>query len=156
MHGLEPAFSHPLPFLPEPVARLRARLKGATEELLDPAEIALDPARRPGQNRRHVMDFHDGTRLIISRERPDGIHLSASVNTRSVAFLNLAEVANQIGLDAAADGLRMLGEAHYRELAGPDAALRFQFFTEGAGVPHWFAPDPEPESESEGDHHEDR
>jgi len=75
-----------LSFQPEPEVVLKARYKDALVEVWDLEEMKVDPDKRPGNLRKHVFDFYDGLRLIISRDR-DGkdiyTHYSASMSSTS-------------------------------------------------------------------------
>ena len=72
-----------LPFEPELEEGLQARYKDAVAEVIDIREIKSGVRATPGKERRHVFDFYDGLRLIVSRET-DGthktIHFSASMS----------------------------------------------------------------------------
>ena len=70
------SLSKRLPFKPETFEGIKARLPIA---LVDVYEIHTEP--RPGLQRKHVFDFQDGVRMIISRDAVDGdscVHVSAS------------------------------------------------------------------------------
>jgi len=72
-----------IPFEPELVETMRLRYKDAVEDVIDLQKVAQKQIKPPSQNRRHVFDFYDGLRLIISRDG-DGakvfLHFSASIN----------------------------------------------------------------------------
>lgn len=76
-----------LPRKPETLERAKARFPDALETIWDVEAIRFSGAKRPGEDRRCVFDFHDGLRLIVSRERMDDgeikIHMSASVDLDS-------------------------------------------------------------------------
>ena len=58
----------PLPFEPEIEEMMKARFNDA----LSPVYILKgveQGGERPGQSRKHVFDYFDGTRLIISRDK---------------------------------------------------------------------------------------
>ena len=72
-----------LPFQPESTAQLRARFPEAIKEIQDVLAIIKDRSLRPGLKRKHVFDFQDGCRLIISIDREGLIklfHVSSSIN----------------------------------------------------------------------------
>lgn len=69
-----------LTFQPEPDAMLKMRFIGALTPVYDADEI-LKGSARPGTQRKHVFDFCDGMRMIVSRERVgDDIFLHVSVS----------------------------------------------------------------------------
>ena len=73
------------PFEPEPFESMLARLPAALEIALDFKNGAPPLEMAPGLHRKHIFDFADGVRAIISRERnltpfDHAIHLSFSVN----------------------------------------------------------------------------
>jgi len=69
-------------FEPEPDFALKSRYKDALEPVYDQKKIADGDVATPGSYRKHVFDFLDGCRLIVSREKaPCGkviLHASAS------------------------------------------------------------------------------
>ena len=70
-----------IPFCPEPKVKLKARFPAALEDVYNIELIRAGKITRPGIIPKHVFDFEDGMRLIISRELyPDGVitHVSAS------------------------------------------------------------------------------
>ena len=71
-----------LPFEPEPGFLLTKRYKDAVQRIYLLKE--MDGPNRPSINRKHVFDFQDGLRLIVSRERCDDgeviLHWSASIH----------------------------------------------------------------------------
>ena len=75
-----------IPFEPELVETMRLRYKDAVRDVVDIQKIAQKQIEPPSLNRKHVFDFYDGLRLIISRDG-DGarvfLHFSASVNPGS-------------------------------------------------------------------------
>ena len=72
-----------LPFEPEAEITLKARYADAIQTTFNLNEIEDDPDKRPGLIRKHVFDFYDGLRLIVSKDT-DGqrtyLHYSASYN----------------------------------------------------------------------------
>ena len=69
-------------FEPEIESQLKGRYFEAVAKIYDAVEISKDPETRPGKLRKHVFDFFDGCRMIVSKERmPNGkvvLHFSAS------------------------------------------------------------------------------
>ena len=69
-------------FEPEIEGSLKQRYSDAVVDVYDCLEVSKNPESRPGNKRKHVFDFFDGCRLIVSKERfPDGklmLHFSAS------------------------------------------------------------------------------
>ena len=75
-----------LPFDAESTEALEARFAAAFEGVYDADEIRRGDVKRPGQQRRHVFDFEDGMRMIVSRERMGAecvVHVSASLTEDS-------------------------------------------------------------------------
>lgn len=74
-----------LPFEPESIEELKARYTDAIQEVFNPIEVAEDPDLSPGKRRKHVFDFEDGLRLIVSVDQLDSsafprvTHYSASL-----------------------------------------------------------------------------
>lgn len=70
-----------LPHEPETIEEMRARYPAAVADIYDVE--SLGTVRPPGMQRRHVFDYTDGLRLIVSTDRlSDGqvvSHFSASV-----------------------------------------------------------------------------
>lgn len=72
-----------LNFEPEPDIVLRARYPEAIKDKINARDIMVGIVPTPGKFRKHVFDFTDGLRLIISREAHDEgtyLHFSASMN----------------------------------------------------------------------------
>jgi len=70
-----------MPYAPEPVESARKRMPAALHDVYDPLEVEAGKQTRPGLLRKHVFDFEDGMRMIVSRETMDGklwIHASFS------------------------------------------------------------------------------
>ena len=84
-----------LPFEPEPGFQLEQRYKDAVEKIYPLAE--MDGPDRPSLNRKHVFDFQDGLRLIISREKYDNgeivLHWSASVDEKHLKEDEFADLS---------------------------------------------------------------
>jgi len=80
-----------LPFLPEPLAKLRSRYRATLIKVFDCRSGVPQPG--PGQLRGHVFDFPSGMRLVISRERisetEQRLHLSASFASSTEVFNRL-------------------------------------------------------------------
>jgi len=69
-----------LPFHPEPFDMLKMRFIGAMEPVYEVDRILAGEAR-PGTQRKHVFDFDDGMRMVVSRERAgDEVVLHVSVS----------------------------------------------------------------------------
>jgi hypothetical protein len=67
-----------LPFEPETEGQMRLRFAEAMSVIY---EVDTVGGKRPGLKRKHVFDFFDGMRLIISRDKFKGevcLHVSAS------------------------------------------------------------------------------
>lgn len=76
----------PLPFSPEPLPALQARLPAALAEPMDVQAIARHPEQSAGCLPEHIFDCEDGIRVIVSVEYTTGpplprtlLHVSAAV-----------------------------------------------------------------------------
>src|SRR4051812_12922660 len=74
-----------LPFQPEPIEALRARLPQAVAELINPRAILLQEALPPGMLRKHVFDFECGYRMIVSVD-PLGLGPLVSYHVSAAPF----------------------------------------------------------------------
>lgn len=119
----------------EPFAELRARYAAALEPVYDPVKLIEGNYIRPGEQRRHVFDFTDGLRLIISRDVLDDlpvIHVSASVKPHTDLYRELATgLINIAAFNRLVDWrFRELDETRHLELLG---------VSDGKGIPHFIA-----------------
>ena len=142
----------PLPFEPEHHVKAVARFDAALDT--EPYVAGQEP--RPGVQRRHVFDFEDGLRLLISREqypvppgKPPvaGIHLSVSLNEDSTNPI-AREIENAIetdrfpGVPAHNVATSVLGHAavaRFRMLCGYNRKLRSRQVSP-SGVIHYSIP----------------
>ena len=122
-----------LPFAPEPLAALQARYAAAVATLVDTTRVVQGLVPAPSGDRRHVFDWPDGLRLMVSRERmPDGrcgVHISASLDWGS----DLYDAVVAGALDRV--GLLALVVRRWSALAGSARTLELLGFSE-RGVPH--------------------
>jgi len=122
-----------LPFAPEPLAALQARYAAAVATLVDTTRVVQGLVPAPSGDRRHVFDWPDGLRLMVSRERmPDGrcgVHISASFDPACDAYQDVLEG----DLDPAA--LLVLVVQRWSALASSARTLELLGFSE-RGVPH--------------------
>ena len=122
-----------LPFTPEPLAALQARYGAAVATLVDTTRVVQGLVPAPSGDRRHVFDWPDGLRLMVSRERmPDGrcgVHISASLDWGS----DLYDAVVAGALDRV--GLLALVVRRWSTLAGSTRTLDLLGFSE-RGVPH--------------------
>lgn len=135
-----------IPFNPRTVEEHRNRYPHALAEDVDPSDIRVGAQSPPAQRAACCFDFHDGMRLVISKERLPalGLHLSASIEDDSALnrdadqgvitfeqFLNLAlsRFAN------------ISGETRRPKFLGLSAAGRF---------PHWLLFLEEPQGGTDG------
>lgn len=73
-----------LEFQPEIEETMKARYADALNPIYDIVLIQQGKQERPGLMRKHIFDFFDGVRLIVSRERESFMtmtHYSVSVQT---------------------------------------------------------------------------
>jgi len=86
-----------LPFEPERLESMRARLPAALSVVYEAGAVSLG-GQRPGELRQHVFDFEDGVRCVFSLDR-DGpitfLHMSFScqewTKLQLISFLNRVE-----------------------------------------------------------------
>jgi len=99
-----------LPFEPEPIESLRQRYPEALKKIWSVVEIETGLAEnentdRPGLHRKHIFDFEDGWRLIVSKESLQGcgikdiedamiIHISTSCTYKHHGAYTLEDVEN--------------------------------------------------------------
>jgi hypothetical protein len=80
-----------LPQEPESLEKMKARFPAALAEFVDAEEIVRNPAKAPSKNRKHVFDFADGMRLIVSTdiiEKKVLVHVSVSGDARYAKSIN--------------------------------------------------------------------
>jgi len=124
-----------LPFQPEPEIVLKARYEDAVRDLVDIRELEKKPEKRPGIHRKHVFDFYDGLRLIVSRDT-DGddvfTHYSASMHPDG-AFDNL-------------QGFVMFVVSHINELRSTPMEGRAKVFGTDKGIVHVMYDEEQPDA----------
>lgn len=153
----------------EPVSQMKMRLAQAFHPLVNAEPLVHGhspsgtPAYRPGQHRRHIFDFDDGLRLILSRDDRDPsyfvsgavLHLSGSfeLETRLYHRLQTRVRKRTQELERQSGGTReaALPEAvnemknyfleyvslRFAELTGYTLTAR-PIWSDGKGIPHWF------------------
>lgn len=121
-----------LPFAPEPIEQMQARFADALTPVYDVRVLMrqTNPSDSIGKKRKHVFDFEDGIRLIVSMETDP-----ESSITR-VAYLH-ASMSSFNGLkmnrtDVTAFCTRLLTEMSQGRLLDPHVQV-----SEG-GIPHFF------------------
>ena len=128
-----------LDYHPRTATEQRVRWKAAAATVWDFADLAGTgpPERdRPGLHPEHVLDFHDGIRLIVSRDLyGDGkvhLHVSASVRPDSKIGRALARRRTSFEqlLDLVVDRVRFLS----------GLTVTFGYVTRPKGIPHFFDP----------------
>lgn len=144
----------PLDFIPEPVEVMAKRTSAALEDVYSKRLIEAGVQKRPGRFRKHIFDFIDGTRLIISRdvfvdgEEPK-LHISISYESAICPALELLNKAvmglptkdeGEIAKRAAYGTMRMLA-AKLRKL-GLEKKLLFIGVSD-KGVMHFVEPTPD-------------
>ena len=115
-----------LPIRPEPTALLAGRYPAAVAEVVDAAAIERGERETPGKDPRHVFDFEDGTRLIVSRELIEGAevtHFSASVDPDRIKSVDI--------------GFLGLAVCHFREISGWQGGVKLVLISPEKHVPHW-------------------
>lgn len=118
-----------LSFQPELDEMLKLRFIAALEPVYDSQKVAAGECQRPGELRKHVFDFADGMRLIVSREEVEGVR-----------WLHVS-----VGFCGA---VRMRGEVMVRTVVLRVGALRgceppgiIRAFQSEAGVAHFLFPE---------------
>lgn len=103
------------------------RYKEAIREPYSVAKVLKEQETRPGNKPKHVFDFEDGIRLIISRDYhkdSEYIHFSGSVSDthfKGIVGKNILDM--------------MLRK--FKDLTGYEGQPQFGGITPG-GIPHWF------------------
>ena len=124
-----------LQWKPEPLSDMQGRYARAVSEIYD-ARMARGEQLRPGNQRRHVFDFADGLRLIVSRDRLEegrvGIHVSGSVMPQT----NLHELLTSDTTNIL-DHVRNIVVDHWRLLSGSNQTPDSWSWSRGKGVPHF-------------------
>ncbi len=89
-----PEASEKLPFEPEILLTMQGRYAEAIREVNDVESVTMGLRLSTGEQRRHVFDFADGVRLVVSRDalagHPVHIHLGGSAIRGSLVWENLA------------------------------------------------------------------
>lgn len=124
-------------------------------DMMQRFDLALDPvvtdavdaegrlAYRPGAHRKHVFEFNDGTRLIVSRDEHEQcgtmVHFSGSIHEDTPLYrATLAAIRKdpQVALKQALADFVMC----FRKISDYSGPLDHPVMTPGKGVPHWFIP----------------
>lgn len=133
---MRPTPRNPLPTKPEPLEQLRARYPLA----LEPTYLVIDEEQALwhgiGQKPKHVFDFPDGLRFIISRERMVGtqevvIHVSVSFDAGSKHFAEIRD-----GMMSLKD-LHRFVRYHFFDLSADGRPLEFVLMKLPKGIPHY-------------------
>lgn len=135
-----------VPFETETLDAAQERFSASIAELYDGTE-----SPRPGEQRKHVFDFEDGLRLIVSRDQyPDlaasvGIHVSASVSTDETCALYVKIVKAvrdnpQVPQhNAAASAIDRVTRERFKLLSGFEGRFRMSALSP-SGVLHYNVP----------------
>lgn len=119
----------PLPHEPETIEQAKARYPLAVRRSYTFAEAA---AEQFGRQRKHVFDFEDGMRLIISREKfwlNGSIHVSASRLCANIPLITLFVEP------ALRDALLLNVRSRFREISGNHNDFVLVLIDEG--IPHF-------------------
>lgn len=114
-------------FKPEPLGSLKSRFKEALIDSYCVANVKENPEERPGDKPRHVFDFEDGIRLIVSRDvikSQEVIHFSGSFEPAIYSgSMNMQHILD-------------LMVYKFIVLWGTKPHVNFVGFT-SKGIPHW-------------------
>ena len=136
-----------LPCAMESLEQNKARLCKAFSPLVPVKYDEEDkPIYRPGQHRRHVFDFNDGVRLIISRDEfdpmrnTDGVvlHISASFEPHTAMYHRLETLVRKQGVLKMKDRFVEMITELFRILTGYKISVAPVWTDSGKGIPHWF------------------
>ena len=116
-----------LPFKPESIERLKARLPQALDQIYDPFLCFNGFQELPGERRPHVFDFEEGLRLIICRQ----LRGSAPVLDISASATLKTRWDGQVGNHP----LKRMAEKRLEDLG--IKPLQFIGFSLQRGTPHW-------------------
>ena len=122
-----------IPFEPEPAEVLKKRVGAALETVVDSIAAASGECLRPGQQRKHVFDFEDGLRVIVSKEKIDHgvvLHTSCSAFSHGSILRNVNH-----------DNLVNVLTKRLQELVGITQSPKQTMIT-GGGVVHLVFDDP--------------
>lgn len=132
-----------LPFEPQHMNSARNRYAAALDDLYDHKDPAtFVGVSRPGTQRRHVFDFPDGLRLIVSRERTTlgevFIHLSASWHPGTTMDVSMSMALGTGGEEDAKKHFTGRAVERWRDLAfvGREHPVDLIAWTP-KGIPHW-------------------
>lgn len=143
-----------IPFVPESLEAMKARFPEAIEHPYDVDEIALRVELRPGMDRKHVFDFEDGIRLIISRDYERGrkplLHFSGSVDENHIEDWKVKFGAAMQVLPTPLLRLNFFFKRtleifpeRFFQISGIDVRKREPDHVSSGYVPHWFLKDEE-------------
>lgn len=133
-----------LTFEPETIEQLKSRFLKALETSWSVKRAIKDSDNTPGKKREHVFDFEDGIRIIISRDRFEGIqviHFSASFGNVE-SFMKTYPRQKGITLQEDKDRIVELMKKRFIEISGFPESERIKFLgTHGSKlIPHWIIP----------------
>ena len=125
-----------LAWSPEPLATLQARYTDAVTEIYGHDRIVTGWQQRVGAQRKHVFDFEDGLRLIVSRHRfPNhrvGIAISGSIVPSTEVHTSLLPHGAEAG-----DQMCRIVQERWRVLSGSTRDPELLGWSTGKGVPHF-------------------
>ena len=129
-----------LPFKPESDSDLKKRIPAALTPLIDP-EHCLATGQYPSSNRRHVLDFEDGMRLIVSRDSVkigganQAVHVSGSIEPESPLHSFLPR-----GINAYPQLCKTIAARIEAMLDMKNVSTIPTVITPTGKIPHWYLP----------------
>jgi len=117
-----------LEFEPEIESSLRGRYPEAIKEVYDHAQMQEILKSRPGTKRRHVFDFFDGCRMIVSREKAE--------HGLEVLHFSMSVVGENATRPESAEEALMMAVQHANELMGKMFDKRVTALISEEGVIH--------------------
>jgi hypothetical protein len=127
-----------IPHVPESIEAARERFPSALAEVVDIESVMLGNEVIPGKLRKHIFDFADGLRLIVSREAIPRwgvyLHVSASFDEHSENFAKVR--TGQIGIQE----FFHMALDRYHAISGDPSQLEFDHLS-SRGIPHWKRPE---------------
>ncbi len=136
-----------IPFQPETIDEVKRRYPSAVRDVYDTKQIHLGHQERPSNQRKHVFDFFDGMRLIISHEtgeiKPSDcdefVHVSASFEEKSLIASKLRHLAGIKGKRIVQIKFCDMAKKRFQCISGESCSL-VPAGVSKENIPHWYLP----------------